>query len=67
MLIFVGGPSRSGTRLVFDLVGELGLDAYHAALPGFKDNPSPPPNLDLKHLMDPGNPYSAWQRLKTWF
>ena len=52
MVVYCGGPSCSGTRMLFDAVRALGFEAVHASLPGYHDNPdrSPgQPHLDVAH------------------
>ena len=40
MLVFCAGPSCSGTRMLFDMVGRLGFTAVHASIPGYYDKPA---------------------------
>lgn len=47
-MIYAAGPFSSGTRLLFDLIRGLGLEAVHAPLPGHRDRPD--------GELDKGNP-----------
>lgn len=46
MVVFCAGAPRTGTRMIYDIVNQLGQEAVHAVIPGYNNKPGGGLDLD---------------------